>query len=140
MATLSYPATEMTSDQDPDGFDRDFPTRIVLDRIGDRWTALIVGRLTDGPRRFGELKRGVGITAKVLTQTLRGLERDGLVERTVYSEVPPRVEYALTALGESLREPLSAVREWAEEHVHEVLAARDRYDEGTSASTARHTR
>ena len=127
----------MTGDQDPDGFDRDFPTRIVLDRIGDRWTALIVGRLVDGPRRFGELKRGVGITAKVLTQTLRGLERDGLVERTVYSEVPPRVEYALTPLGESLRGPLEAVREWADEHVHEVLAARDRYDEGTAASTAR---
>ena len=91
----------------------------------------------DGPRRFGELKRGVGITAKVLTQTLRGLERDGLVDRTVYSEVPPRVEYALTPLGESLRGPLEAVREWADEHVHEVLAARDRYDEGTAASTAR---
>ena len=73
----------------------------------------------------------------MLTQTLRGLERDGLVERTVYSEVPPRVEYELTPLGESLREPLEAVREWADEHVDEVLAARARYDEGTSASTTR---
>ena len=128
MASLSYPATEMTSDQDPEGFDRDFPTRIVLDRIGDRWTALIVGRLTDGPRRFGELKRGVGITAKVLTQTLRGLERDGLVDRTVYSEVPPRVEYALTALGGSLCAPVQELRAWAEEHIDDIRGARARYD------------
>ena len=102
----------MTSDQDPDGFDRDFPTRIVLDRIGDRWTALIVGRLVDGPRRFGELKRGVGITAKVLTQTLRGLERDGLVERTVYAEVPPKVEYRPSDWGRALCPALDQLLEW----------------------------
>lgn len=101
------------------------PGRVVLDRVGDRWTVLIVSVLEDGTRRFSELRDAVGgITPKVLTQTLRALERDGLVTRTVYAEVPPRVEYALTELGRSLIEPITAIREWAEDNVQEVLAAR----------------
>ncbi|MGN6606383.1 MAG: winged helix-turn-helix transcriptional regulator, partial [Jatrophihabitans sp.] len=79
--------------------------------------------------RFGELRERIGgVAPKVLTQTLRALERDGLVTRTVYAEVPPRVEYALTKLGRSLREPLEAVQVWAEQHVSTVLAARDAAD------------
>jgi DNA-binding HxlR family transcriptional regulator len=111
-----------------DVYSRDCPSRVVLDRIGDRWTALIVGLLEDGPRRFGELRDAMGITAKVLTETLRTLERDGILTRTTYSEMPPRVEYQLTPLGLTLREPLAAIRDWAEAHVEEILAARDRAD------------
>lgn len=104
------------------------PSRVVLDRVGDRWTALIVGMLEDGPRRFGEIRDAMGITGKVLTQTLRALERDGLITRTAYPEIPPRVEYALTPLGMTLREPLEAIREWAETHVHGILRARFAFD------------
>jgi DNA-binding HxlR family transcriptional regulator len=104
------------------------PSRVVLDRIGDRWTALIVGMLEDGPRRFGEIRDAMGITGKVLTQTLRTLERDGLITRTAYSEIPPRVEYALTPLGLTLREPLATIRDWAEAHVHDIVRARFAFD------------
>ena len=104
------------------------PSRVALDRIGDRWTALIVGLLEDGPRRFGEIRNAMGISPKVLTQTLRTLERDGLVERSAYPEIPPRVEYSLTPLGLTLREPLAAIRDWAETHIHEIVAARERRD------------
>ena len=104
------------------------PSRVVLDRIGDRWTALIVGMLEDGPRRFGEIRDSMGITGKVLTQTLRALERDGLITRTAYPVIPPRVEYALTPLGMTVREPLAAIREWAETHVHEIVRARLVFD------------
>ena len=110
---------------EPDVYSRDCPSRVVLDRIGDRWTALIVGVLEDGPRRFGEIRDAMGIAPKVLTQTLRALERDGLVTRTAYPEIPPRVEYELTPLGLTLREPLAAIRDWAETHIHEIIAARD---------------
>jgi DNA-binding HxlR family transcriptional regulator len=102
------------------------PSRVVLDRIGDRWTALIVGMLEDGPCRFGQIRDAMGIAPKVLSETLRALERDGLVTRTAYPEMPPRVEYELTPLGLTLREPLAAIRDWAEEHVEEVLTARER--------------
>ena len=111
-----------------DVYSRDCPSRLVLDRIGDRWTALIVGVLEDGPRRFGEIRDAMGITSKVLTQTLRALERDGLIRRTAYDESPPRVEYQLTSLGLTLREPLAAIRDWAEAHLPEILAARERAD------------
>jgi DNA-binding HxlR family transcriptional regulator len=113
---------------EPDVYSRDCPSRVVLDRIGDRWTALIVGVLEDGPRRFGEIRDAMGIAPKVLSQTLRALERDGLVTRTAYAEIPPRVEYELTPLGQTLREPLAAIRDWAEAHLHEILAARDEAD------------
>jgi DNA-binding HxlR family transcriptional regulator len=112
----------------PDVYSRDCPSRVALDRIGDRWIALIVGLLETGPRRFGEIRDAMGITPKVLTQTLRTLERDGLLTRTAYPEIPPRVEYALTPLGLTLREPLAAIRDWAEMHIHEIIAARERTD------------
>ncbi len=107
------------------------PSRVVLDRVGDRWTALIVGLLEDGPQRFGVIRDAMGISPKVLTQTLRTLERDGLVERTMYPEIPPRVEYELTRLGLTLGEPLAAIRDWAETHVHEIMRARERHDAKT---------
>ncbi|MFC7585513.1 winged helix-turn-helix transcriptional regulator [Nonomuraea antimicrobica] len=107
----------------------DCPTRRILDRIGDRWTVLIVGALWDGSVRFSELRRRIeGISQKMLTQTLRGLERDGLVRRTVYPEVPVRVEYALTEAGRTLREPLRALEEWAIAHLGEVSASQEAYD------------
>lgn len=118
----------MGLDQPADVYSRDCPSRVVLDRIGDRWTALIVGVLEDGPRRFSEIRDAMGITSKVLTQTLRTLDRDGLIRRTAYDESPPRVEYELTPLGLTLREPLAAIRDWAEVHLPEILAARQRAD------------
>ena len=118
----------MSLDKPADVYSRDCPSRVVLDRIGDRWTALIVGVLEDGPRRFSEIRDAMGITSKVLTQTLRTLERDGLITRIAYDESPPRVEYQLTPLGLTLREPLAAIRDWAEAHLPEILAARESAD------------
>lgn len=103
------------------------PSRTVLHRIGARWTIFVVTALADEPKRFSELKTRIqGITPKVLSETLRTLETDGLVVRTQLPGTPPGVEYSLTALGRSLWEPLSAVRDWAETHVPEILAARQR--------------
>jgi DNA-binding HxlR family transcriptional regulator len=104
----------------------DCPSRIVFGRIGERWSMFVILALSDGPMRFTALKHRVGVvTAKVLTETLRALEADGLVSRHAYAESPPRVEYALTPLGESLLEPIAAMRAWAEVHVPEVLASRE---------------
>jgi len=106
------------------------PTRQILDLIGDKWTALIIGLLEEKTMRFSELRREIdGISQKMLTQTLRKLERDGMVTRTVYPEVPPRVEYSLTPLGETLTAPLGAFREWAETHIDSVTQAQIEYDE-----------
>jgi DNA-binding HxlR family transcriptional regulator len=116
-----------------DGFDvmdPQCPSRVVLQRLGDKWTPLVFQSLKEGTRRFGEIRGDIGaVTPKVLTQTLRTLERDGLVTRTVYPEVPPRVEYALTGLGRSLLGPLDAVRVWAEANADEVLASREAFDD-----------
>lgn len=104
-------------------------TRRILDRIGDRWTVLIVGVLGEGDARFSQLRRRIdGISQKMLTQTLRALERDGLVLRTVYPEVPVRVEYALTDAGRTLLEPLYALQQWSIEHLGDVSASQDAYD------------
>jgi len=104
----------------------DCPSRIVFGRIGERWTMFVILALADGPLRFTALKHRIGVvTAKVLTETLRALETDGLVSRRAYTESPPRVEYALTALGESLLEPIATMRAWAELHVPEVIASRE---------------
>lgn len=108
-----------------DPYDRGCPSRQLLDRIGDRWTVLVIGMLEDGPQRFSQISRRVdGISQKMLTQTLRSLEADGLVLRTTYPEIPPRVEYELTSLGRSLLLPLHGLVEWAREHMDEVQAAR----------------
>src|SRR5260221_6194124 len=113
-----------------DVYDKNCPTRHALDRIADKYTVLVIIFLQDTPRRFSALQRMItGISQKVLTQTLRSLERDGLLTRTVYPEVPPRVEYALTPLGQTLIEPLAALRTWAETHIETVLAAQSAYDE-----------
>lgn len=105
------------------------PSRTSLARIANKWTAMVVIALSSGRMRFRDLRTTVdGISAKVLTDTLRDLERDGLVTRHVYAEVPPRVEYELTALGRTLHMPLEALGRWAEEHIEQVLAAREQYD------------
>jgi DNA-binding HxlR family transcriptional regulator len=115
-----------------DVYDPACPTRVLLDRIGDRWTVLIIGSLArSGRMRFSQLRSRVGATPKVLTQSLRALERDGLVTREVFAEVPPRVEYELTPLGTCLQEPIRALKEWAEEHIGEVLEARARAEAAT---------
>ncbi|MFI7453562.1 winged helix-turn-helix transcriptional regulator [Nonomuraea sp. NPDC049714] len=95
-------------------------------RIGDKWTAKIIVCLRSGPRRFSELQVPLrGITPKVLTATLRAMERDGLVTRTVYPEIPPRVEYELSPLGRTLLEPMAAMCAWSRAHLHELLDARE---------------
>ena len=101
----------------------------VLARIGDKWSVLIVMLLGEGPRRFNELKRMVGgISQRMLTLTLRGLERDGLVTRTAYPTIPPRVDYALTPLGHSLRTPVKALGDWAFAHHDQIARARQDFD------------
>ncbi|WP_103335047.1 winged helix-turn-helix transcriptional regulator [Amycolatopsis sp. CA-126428] len=121
---------------EPDPYDRNCPTRQLLDRIGDQWTVLIVGALSAGPLRFTEIGRRVdGISQKVLTQTLRSLVRDGILTRTTYPTIPPKVEYELTALGRNLSEPLDVLDRWARRHMSSVQEARDAYDaEHTPAS------
>ena|SRR5436190_15843516 len=105
------------------------PSRQVLDFIGNKWSVLVIGLLEEHPQRFSELQRSIGgISQKMLAQTLRNLERDGLVKREVYAEVPPRVTYALTPLGTTLCAPLAAIRNWAEAHIDEVTHAQNRYD------------
>ena len=103
--------------------------REVLDRVGDKWSMLVVGMLHERPLRFSELQRRVvGISQRMLTLTLRQLERDGLVTRTVHPEVPPRVEYALTELGRTLIEPVSVLAAWAMHHHADIRRNRMRYD------------
>jgi DNA-binding HxlR family transcriptional regulator len=113
----------------PDVLDRNCESRLALDRLANRWLMLIVYALMDGPRRHGELKRAIdGISQKMLTQTLRSMERDGLVERRVVTTIPPHVEYALTPLGASVEEPLVAICRWAMEHLPELQRARAAHD------------
>ncbi|GAA2214617.1 helix-turn-helix domain-containing protein [Nonomuraea monospora] len=111
-----------------DVFDPNCPTRVVLDRIGDKWSALVLLCLDGGPMRFTALRTRIGgVTPKVLTQTLRAMEQDGLVTREVFAEVPPRVEYALTDLGRSLHGPISVVADWAERNVGEIMRCREKF-------------
>jgi DNA-binding HxlR family transcriptional regulator len=113
-------------------YDECCPTRMVLDRLADKWTVLVVGLLASGTRRFGELRREIaGISPKVLTQTLRALERDGILTRRVYASVPPKVEYALTPLGRTLIGLVDAIRKWAETHIEEVQEAQQTFDRQT---------
>ncbi len=105
----------------------------VLARVGDKWSVLIIMMLMDGPRRFNEIKRMVGgISQRMLTLTLRGLERDGLLTRTVYPTIPPRVEYALTPLGRSLSKPVASLGDWALKHREEIEEAKLAFDRGRS--------
>lgn len=115
-----------------DVFARNSRSRKVLEIIVDKWTTLVVCVLSRGTRRYSELSRKIeALSQKMLTQTLRNLERDGFVERKVYPVVPPKVEYSLTPLGESVLGVLAALCEWAEDHIDEVEAARTRYGGGS---------
>jgi DNA-binding HxlR family transcriptional regulator len=107
------------------------PAREILDRVADKWTTLVIGILSEAkaPVRFGEFRRLIGgISQKMLTQTLRDLERDGLVVRTAYPVIPPRVEYSLTSLGQTLRVPLNALSAWTLEHMADIHDAQTAFD------------
>jgi DNA-binding HxlR family transcriptional regulator len=110
----------------------------VLSRVGDKWTVLVITQLRDGPRRFSEIKRGLGsISQKMLTATLRALERDGFLTRTVFPSVPPRVDYELTDLGRDLLHPVTALANWASKNADAIDRARVRYDgDGARAAAA----
>jgi DNA-binding HxlR family transcriptional regulator len=102
----------------------------VLDRVGDKWSVLVVVMLGDGPKRFNELRRSIAtISQRMLTLTLRGLERDGLVTRTAFPTIPPRVDYALTDLGRSLLGPVDALGRWARQHHAAIVRAREKFDQ-----------
>ena len=112
-----------------DAFIKGCPTNQLLDRLSDKWVSLVVAALSNGPMRYSDLSRKIaGVSAKMLTQTLRTLERDGILTRTITPSVPVRVDYELTPLGSSLAGLLTAVKTWAETHIEEVHEARERYD------------
>ena len=114
-----------------DLYSADCECRDILDLVASKWSALIIGKLQEEPHRFGQLRRAIpGITQKMLTQTLRRLEHDGLVDRTVLTQMrPPQVEYSLSELGVTVTEPLEAMRNWTEQHLPDVKAARVRFEE-----------
>jgi DNA-binding HxlR family transcriptional regulator len=110
-------------------YDADCPTRQILDRIGDKWAVLILLLLRDEPLRFNQLRRAIdGVSQKMLSQVLKSLERDGLVRRRAIATVPVTVEYSITALGLTLAIAVDHLRDWAEQHLKEVLTAQRRYD------------
>ncbi|MEV6231677.1 helix-turn-helix domain-containing protein [Saccharopolyspora shandongensis] len=112
-----------------DAYLAECPARQLLDRISDKWVSLVLNALAGGPQRYSDLSRVIaGVSQKMLTQTLRNLERDGLVSRAVTPSVPVRVDYALTGLGESLLPVVQAAKAWAESHIDEIHAARTAYD------------
>lgn len=119
-------------DTKPQAFDvmsPECPSRLILQRMGDKWTPLVFLALQSGPRRFSQVRSDIGgVTPKVLTQTLRALERDGLLTRTIYPEVPPRVEYELTDVGATLLGPFDVIRDWAQTHAAQILESRDSFD------------
>ena len=122
------PASAPIPDQAP-LLDACRPVRLILSRIGDKWSVLIVMALCGGPRRFNELKRSIdGISQRMLTLTLRSMERDGLITREVFPTTPPRVEYALTDLGQSLRGPVDALGQWAIANEPHIAKAQARFD------------
>jgi DNA-binding HxlR family transcriptional regulator len=125
----------------PDVLDQNCESRQTLDRVADKWSALVVYALVRGPQRHGRLRREIdGISQKMLTQTLRSMERDGLVSRRVIERVPPHVEYELTALGRTLTEPLVAICRWSMDHLPDVQQARAAYDSaGAQAARQRAT-
>ena len=117
--------------------DKCLAVREVLNRVGDKWSVLVVALLGDGTKRFSELRRAIeGISQRMLTLTLKGLERDGLVTRTMYPTIPPRVEYGLTKLGRSLLIPITALGDWAAQNRERIQAAREKYDTQNSNGRA----
>ena len=118
-----------------DVFEDRCPTRLVLDRLADKWALLVLDRLRGEPVRFNGLRRDIkGVSQKVLSQTLKALERDGLVTRSVFPTVPVTVEYAMTPLGRTLTETVAALAHWAERNMDEVLAAQAAYDARRAAT------
>jgi DNA-binding HxlR family transcriptional regulator len=110
------------------------PSRQVLDAISDKWVTLVLSALADGPQRYSDLARHIaGVSQKMLTQTLRQLERDGLLTRTITPAVPVRVDYQLTTLGETIMPVVTAIKQWSEAHITEIHAARDAYDQQARA-------
>lgn len=110
----------------------------VLARVGDKWTVLVVTYLGEGPMRFNELRRSInGISQRMLTLTLRGLERDGFVTRTIFPTIPPRVDYELTAMGRDLLAPVTALSDWARNNQDRIKKARERFDIKTAKATER---
>ncbi|MHA6766368.1 winged helix-turn-helix transcriptional regulator [Sphingobium ummariense] len=117
-----------------DVYEDNCPTRHILDRITDKWALLILDRLGDGPVRFNHLRRDIkGISQKVLSQTLKKLQRDGLISRAIFATVPVTVEYALTPLGTTLTETVAALAHWAERNMDAVIASQKAYDADLSA-------
>jgi DNA-binding HxlR family transcriptional regulator len=115
--------------QIPDVYDSNCPTRLVLDRIADKWAVLVLGLLAAGPQRFNQLRRRIeGLSQKMLSHTLKSLERDGLVHRRAIATVPVTVEYSITPLGRTLADTVDGLRVWAEAHIAEVQRAQKRYD------------
>jgi DNA-binding HxlR family transcriptional regulator len=115
--------------QIPNVYEENCPTRIVLDHIADKWAALILWKLTNGPIRFNQLRRDIqGISQKVLSQTLKQLERDGLLNRQAFATVPVTVEYSVTPLGHTLAEKMAGISLWAQDNIDQVLAAQAKYD------------
>ena len=108
----------------------------ILARIGEKWSMLVVMLLRDGPRRFNDIKRNTaGISQQMLTRTLRGLERDGIVTRTIFPTSPPQVEYRLTELGRSMSEPVLVFGRWVQEHLAQIDAARERFDRAAKTAS-----
>ncbi|MER6944387.1 helix-turn-helix domain-containing protein [Nonomuraea sp. NPDC000554] len=129
MATRTAAERRVEAKQAFDAYIAQCPSRKLLDRLSDKWVTLVLNALSGGPLRYGDLTRIIaGVSQKMLTQTVRGLERDGLVTRTVTPSVPVRVDYELTPLGESLLPLMAAIKSWAETHIGDVETARERYD------------
>ena len=123
----------------PDHPEADCPLLLMLDQVSNKWAVLVMATLWKGPQRFNALKRTVGgVSQKMLAQTLRGLERDGLVSRTVSTTIPVTVEYAISPLGETLARALDAVGTWSADHIGEVLAARSDFDARAAAESWPH--
>jgi DNA-binding HxlR family transcriptional regulator len=137
MPTLTAAQRQTAAREDYDAFLAACPSRQVLARISDKWVTLILVALARGPLRYSDLRKIIaGVSQKMLTQTLRALERDGLVSRTVAARVPVRVDYQLTPLGESLMPAVNAVKSWAEEHIGEIEASRAAYDRRAGGAQA----
>jgi DNA-binding HxlR family transcriptional regulator len=133
LVSSSEPTPDYNDTFENPGVNPDCGIRNVLDRIGDKWSYLIILNLAKRPQRFGELRRSVvGISQRMLTDTLRSLQRDGLIDRTVFHTRPPSVEYRLTPLGESLQEPMRVLVRWADDHLAVIRKARNRFDNALS--------
>ena len=130
MSTMSAAQRRERARQAYNAYVAECPSRQVLDAISDKWVTLVLTALADGPQRYSDLSRRIaGVSQKMLTQTVRQLERDGLATRTITPTVPVRVDYELTALGETILPVVVAIKQWSEAHITEIHAARETYDQ-----------